>query len=663
MLDTTKMKQCPACNKEFKDHLIFCPYDGQSLISDKEEDQFVGTIFDDKYRIDDKVGEGGMGMVFKATHVLMDSTVAIKMLHPHLSSDRMALERFRREARAAAQIRHPNAVAVIDFGVTKNTGIAYLVMEFLEGVDLRMRLKEQKQIGCKDAYYIMQQVCSAVQVAHSRGIIHRDLKPDNIWLLKNYDGADSVKVLDFGIAKLLSYNGGGGGGNTLTQQGMIVGTPYYMSPEQCQGEELDARSDIYSLGIILYEMLTGDVPFRGPTPMVVAHKHITEIPAPLHTRHPEIPQQVEEVIFRALNKGREDRQESALQLGEELEAALIAAGMDITLRGSRTPQSPFSKTIHATTPPETGEYEPTIDALNTPSASGAAKMVQASPAPAAARDQPAPMLRGRRAMIAGALTVLIMGVIAAFIWWPRPTVETTKQPLVAERPVEPIDPPAGMVLIPGGSFIMGNNASDDEAEKPEREVSMKAFYIDQYEVTNEEYYKFVRDTKREPPPGWVNGKYPEGKDKYPVVNVNWSDAAEYARWAGKRLPTEEEWEYAARGKEDKRLYPWGNNFDPKYANAKETGKNAAMPVGNFLAGATQPGALDMVGNVAEWTGSDYKPYPGSKARSSLPGFKMVRGCSFSCGETDLILTRRYSEPADTRRPELGFRCAKDGPSQ
>jgi serine/threonine-protein kinase len=657
------MKRCPACQKEFKDHIIFCPFDGQSLISDNQKDQFVGSLFDDKYHIDEKVGEGGMGMVFKATHVLMDSTVAIKMLHPHLSSDRMALERFRREARAAAQIRHPNAVAVIDFGVTKNTGIAYLVMEFLEGADLRTRLKEQKQIDCLETCSIMQQVCSAVQVAHSRGIIHRDLKPDNIWLLKNYDGTDTVKVLDFGIAKLLSYNGGVGGGNTLTQQGMIVGTPYYMSPEQCQGEELDARSDIYSLGIIIYEMLTGEVPFRGPTPMVVAHKHITEFPASLRARHPEIPSTVEDVVFRALNKGREDRQESALQLGDELEAALVAAGMEVTLKRSRTPQSPFSKTIHTTTPRETSAYdEPTAPALNVASAGDATKMIQSSPAPAAAPDQPVAAPQSRRAIIFGSIAALVIGLIAAIIWWPGRTETSTEQPVVVTPPtVTNNETPPGMVLVPAGRFIMGNNASDDEAEKPEREVSLKAYYIDQYEVTNEEYYKFLQETKRAAPPGWSSGKYPEGKEKYPVVNVAWSDAVEYARWAGKRLPTEEEWEYAARGT-DKRLYPWGNDFDSDKVISKESGRDAAMMVGSFLAGRSQFGVLDMVGNVAEWTGSDYRSYPNSRA-NPLPGFKSVRGCSFRCDRTQLVLTRRYAEPADSRRPSLGFRCAKDAPSQ
>ena len=145
-----------------------------------EADSFIGITIEDKYRIEEKIGEGGMGKVYRATHIHMDHTVAIKILHPHLASDQIAIERFRREARAAAQIQHPNAVAVTDFGVAKDSGIAYLVMEFLEGIELRAKIKKQKQLDYEESFLIVQQTCLALQAAHSKGIIHHDLKPDNI---------------------------------------------------------------------------------------------------------------------------------------------------------------------------------------------------------------------------------------------------------------------------------------------------------------------------------------------------------------------------------------------------------------------------------------------------------------------------------------------------
>ena len=313
------MKECPTCHRELKDNLQYCPFDGDLLVAEADPEKLIGTLIDDKYRVEQKVGKGGMGSVYRATHIHIGSTVAVKILHPHLSSDATTLERFRREARSAAQIHHPNAVAVLDFGVTRDTGLAYLVMEFLEGVELRTKIKG-KPLEYGEILNIMRQTCAAVQAAHSKGIIHRDLKPENIWLLTDQDGFQRVKVLDFGIAKLK-------GDGTLTQAGMIIGTPYYMSPEQCVGAELDARSDIYSLGIILYEMLTGQLPFTAPTPMGIVVKHMNDRPRPPSEVRPGIPPEVEAVVMRALSKQREERQESATALAADLEAAMTTAGL------------------------------------------------------------------------------------------------------------------------------------------------------------------------------------------------------------------------------------------------------------------------------------------------------------------------------------------------
>src|SRR5499427_9396063 len=167
------MKQCPVCKRELSDELDYCPFDGRSLTGLDQSDGLVGTLLDDKYRLDAKIGEGGMGTVYRGTHVQMEHTIAVKILHQHLASDQTAVERFRREARAAAQIRHPNAVAVTDFGVTRKEGIAYLVMEFLEGGDLRRKIKREKRLDCSEAILIMNQACAALNAAHEKGIIHR----------------------------------------------------------------------------------------------------------------------------------------------------------------------------------------------------------------------------------------------------------------------------------------------------------------------------------------------------------------------------------------------------------------------------------------------------------------------------------------------------------
>src|SRR5947209_6601589 len=204
-----------------------------------------------------------MGKVYTATHTAIRRLVAIKILHPDLAGDQVTLERFRREAEAAATITHPNAIVVIDFGVTHDNGMAYIVMELLEGRELRQYMSQIRWFDFKEAFNIFSQVCSAVHAAHQKGIIHRDLKPDNIYLVKSDSGTPVVKVLDFGIAKLKTL---AGNNNNLTQQGTIIGTPKYMSPEQCLSDELDARSDVYSLGVILYEMLTGKPVFEDQIP-------------------------------------------------------------------------------------------------------------------------------------------------------------------------------------------------------------------------------------------------------------------------------------------------------------------------------------------------------------------------------------------------------------
>lgn len=317
------MKQCPKCNRELKDQLVFCPFDGERLRDKNAIDDFVGTVIEDKYRLEEKLGEGGMGIVYRATHIHMENTVAVKILHPRLASDSTVVELFRREARAAAQIRHPNAVVVLDFGVTRDAGIPYLVMEFLEGEDLRHRIKRHRQLDFEEAFQILSQTCSAVSAAHARGVIHGDLKPENIWLIKTGKEMEPIKVLNFGIAKLKASTDL----ESLPKEGMILGTPSYMSPEQCRGEEVDTASDVYCLGVTLYEMLTGHVPFDGSTPVTVVLKHITETPRPMRELRPDIPEEIERVVMRSLEKRREDRQGSAVQLAQEFEAALYAAGV------------------------------------------------------------------------------------------------------------------------------------------------------------------------------------------------------------------------------------------------------------------------------------------------------------------------------------------------
>lgn len=295
----------------------FCPEDGTRLPDLAGEDYLLGRTLDNKYLIKSKIGQGASGAVYRARRLSIQDDVAVKVLKPELVADSAATERFRREALALGRIHHPNTIAVYDFGVTSD-GITFLVMEMLSGRTLRQVLREEKMLDLHRTVYLFNQMCSALNVAHNNKIIHRDLKPENI-IVEKYEGqGEVVKVIDFGLAKLRFT---GNLMKTLTEQGRVAGTPYYMSPEQWMDKTIDARTDVYGLGVILYEMLTGCVPFNAPTVMQLANKHVRIPPQPPNTLRPDLPKPVSDVVLRALSKKPEDRPSSTLEFAQELTEA------------------------------------------------------------------------------------------------------------------------------------------------------------------------------------------------------------------------------------------------------------------------------------------------------------------------------------------------------
>jgi serine/threonine-protein kinase len=315
------MKKCPKCGVEYPDATTLCPADGIAL--EKDPDSLVGTTLAGKYRIDARLNEGGMGTVYRGCHILMDKTVAIKVLRPSLAADEKIVARFSREARAASRITHPNAISVTDFGEDER-GHVFLVMEFLSGKTLKQLIRDEGPLPLARVVDITRQVGDALNAAHEQGVVHRDLKSDNIMLLDTMTG-DHAKVLDFGIAKINEPDGVVD--TNLTAPNLVIGTPQYMSPEQCsQDAEIDARSDIYSLGVILYEMLVGHVPFSGDSPTMVMMKHLQEpVPSVLEERS-DVPASVARVVARAMAKVPDNRYQNVAELIEDL---TLAAGMTI----------------------------------------------------------------------------------------------------------------------------------------------------------------------------------------------------------------------------------------------------------------------------------------------------------------------------------------------
>ncbi len=366
---------CTACGTQIVDGARFCPRCGasapsaQSPVGARDEwaaagptfaaNSRIGRTIEGKYRLDALLGEGGMGCVYRATRLLIGDSVAIKILHTETMHDPNAIERFRREAQAAARLKHPNVVAIYDFGVGAADSV-YLVMELADGEDLRALIERRGKLSLSLASELLDQICSALDEAHQRDIVHRDLKPENI-LVRSTGNGYRVKVLDFGIAKLRDLSTTSA---TLTQAGTVIGTPAYMSPEQCRGREVDSRSDIYSLGIILYEMLTGSVPFYARHSAEVVALHVSELPPPPSARNPSIPQAVESVVMRALQKKPEARQQSAGEFAKELSTAVRAANAS-PQSTEAMPLAPAPMTVpvaqvstSATTPPAPSSPSP-----------------------------------------------------------------------------------------------------------------------------------------------------------------------------------------------------------------------------------------------------------------------------------------------------------------
>ncbi|QQR58504.1 MAG: protein kinase [Candidatus Melainabacteria bacterium] len=310
-------KKCPACQSTYPDNFIVCQNDKVILVKIKK-DKLLGQILNERYKVVEEIGRGGMSIVYKGVHELMDRLVAIKVLLPQLVSDQTSIKRFQVEAQAASCLSHPNVITIYDYGVVDDEQ-PFLVMDFLEGESLSDIIKRDDHVEMKRTIPIFMQAAEALEHAHQKGVIHRDLKSSNIMLI-NFEGKDDfVKVVDFGIAKLMPSSGKQA--QHLTATGEIFGSPIYMSPEQCTGSTLDARSDIYSMGAMMYEALTGQPPIMGRSVVETMEMHLTTPPPPLKETRPdlEINESLERVVMKALSKKPEARFQKMQELRDALE--------------------------------------------------------------------------------------------------------------------------------------------------------------------------------------------------------------------------------------------------------------------------------------------------------------------------------------------------------
>jgi serine/threonine-protein kinase len=394
------MKYCPACHKTYPADYKVCPADQTGLQSTSEFQP--GMIIRNKYEILDQIGIGGMGVVYRGRHLTFNEMCAIKVVNEGVAGDTNFLQRFQTEAVVTRKLRHPNAVRVDDFDYTDD-GRPFIVMELVEGKNIGEILLEQGPFAVPRALRIVTQAAQALGAAHNLGVVHRDIKPGNIILTVDAQGQEMAKVLDFGIAKLREAAGADGKSSGMTMTGMLVGTPLYMSPEQFMGKkggEIDGRTDIYSLGVVLYQMVTGQAPFDGDTLYSLMLQHMEGNVKPPHERVPELhlPATLSDVILKAIDKSREQR----FQTAEEF----IAAMDQIT----GLPSGPWEDAVVE----GTVESSPAPPNLRTPTSTTTPRV---SPAPTGTKPTPPPKAR--------------TGTIATKVPTPMPTIAPTPTPPVA----------------------------------------------------------------------------------------------------------------------------------------------------------------------------------------------------------------------------------------
>lgn len=620
-----------------------------------------------RYRLERRLGKGGMGEIYEAQDTQLERRVAVKLL-AEAGAEQDAVAEMLREARLAARLDHPHAVRVLDYGENPADGRPYIVQELLEGQDLRSLLKDRSKLSLRESFSILVPVMAALSAAHRKGIVHRDVKPENIFLAQSSNAELIPKLIDFGIARDAGLN--------PTQRSVRLGTPRYMSPEQITGSAIDARTDIWAMGVVLCETLSGQIPFPARNEHALMLKITSAEPPLLPSLPPGTPPTLGECILRSLAKRPDDRIQS---MDEFLETLLSCNGV---------------------------ASEPWCVAL------GARHNV----APKVARVGSRPRQGGPFRRVAWVGTVVIVALSMA--GYSSATRGRHSVVHVARRPEQhsgvgtrestvaaPTHCPEGMVSIPAGEFLMGAAPGSEglPEERPQHLVRLSTYCLDLTEVTVAQYAPCVQTGSCRASATqlstfdsldltffsrYCNWTSPDHLN-HPMNCVDWMQADAFCRWAGKRLPTEAEWEYGARGS-DGRIYPWGNELpterllnawgggDWRHWSAigkadshsrlmyeGDDGWPSTAPVGQYPAGRSPFGLYDMAGNVWEWAADSYDAYGAPHGNTALQDpirrngqHKVARGGSLGDEVPGRVrTTRRLDIEPQNRLVNVGFRCA------
>jgi serine/threonine protein kinase len=619
----------------------------------------------DRYQILNKLPEGGMGVVYGAFDNRLERSVAIKFIR----TDKIApsdldhlLKRFEREAKVLARFDHTNIVTIYDYGEFQNQ--PYLVMQYLSGGSLKDLTGKKMPWG--KALQITFEIANGLAYAHEAGILHRDIKPGNI--LMTQEG--KIKITDFGIARILES-----GDNTqLTATGIGIGTPDYMSPEQCMGMDANPQSDVYALGVVLYELITGNKPFTADTPMAVMIKQVHDpLPDP-RIYVPDLPEALHKLILKALAKDPADRYEDMhsfdLAIQELLAMELHPHDLQGTEKEKQQQTADYQQAATVVNLEEQNksstlipamDLETSVDLQPFNSDQQTEIMPVSEPGPEIVKQKRRP--RRKWFVWIGIIAVLIISTFTlVFSGVLNPFINHNNM----QKYTNPID---GMiqVYVKGGEFTMGSTNGKIN-EQPLHQVFVDSFWIDQYEVSNSQYASCVAAGFCERPPETKSILRMDYYDlpsygNFPVIYVSWQDAKNYCSWSGKRLVTEAEWEKAARGSKSQDPYPWGKTVPGcNLANINNC-YGDTNAVGSYSWGISSYGVYDMTGNVAEWVSDWYLIDAYSKTERTDPtgpedGFKkVIRGGSWYTNPAGAELTRRDSNYPEYHGPQVGFRCA------
>lgn len=654
------------------------------------------------YKLETALGKGGMATVFRAFQASVRRPVAIKVMAPEIASQPGFMERFVQEAQVIASLEHPRILPVFDYG--EADGLHYIVMRLVDGGSLDDRIMARPLAFGEVAHYLTQ-IASALDYAHKRGVIHRDLKPNNVLL----DSENNVYLTDFGIARLA------GGDRKLTATGSVIGTPAYISPEQGMGRPVDARSDVYSLGILLYEMLTQQLPFQADTPAALIFLHVYEQPRRASDYRADLPSSVIDVLDKALAKQPEARYPTAGELATAYAGAIglynptqapltpTATSLPPSTGPAQTPESTDERTMAlersadavASPLPTTATHEPTLvenqallpafDAPPAPSISPlpvttpdnvrtviedrviapsnqAALPTVGTPAPkvksVAAKAVVRPQRRRLRLVMLALAAFLVILIGVGIYTVVRPAL--IQQANLAWTPDIKTFTYKGykveMVYVPSGSFTMGDDAIPgvNTGNPASPQTIDQPFWLDRDEVTEAQFNALDGEALT------FNSNVSGGT---PRSFISWREATKFCH--DKRdgfLPTEAQWEWAARGPRSLR-YPWGNGWDPTKVVMKTSAQSMPPLAGSMPQGASWVGALDMSGSLKEWTSSkmNFYPYNAKDGRENqIVSFenRVIRGGSWlSPDATSFLAAYRYDWSPDQRNGEVGFRCA------